>query len=124
VVFFGQLASRADVAVSTVTPQLRTELVAAGVQSPVVNADVAQFTRCFKARASSSDPLQPIPGCPQPTASASSNPVSAAFASAAKHALARDFVTTIERILFFNVGLWFLTGVLSLLLPRVQVRAH
>jgi EmrB/QacA subfamily drug resistance transporter len=124
VVFFGMLSSRAADAVSPVTPQLRAQLAAQQLPPQVVEKQVAQFTHCFEQRAGSSDPLQPIPGCPQPTASASHDPVTAAFAGAANRALARDFVTTIERILFFNVGLWFLTGVLSLLLPRVQVRAH
>ena len=43
-----------------------------------------------------------------------------AFASAAQVALGRVFVTSVERILFFNVGFWALTGILSMLLPRTQ----
>ena len=43
--------------------------------------------------------------------------------SAAQVALGRVFVTSVERILFFNVGFWFLTGVLSMLLPRAKPRA-
>jgi hypothetical protein len=46
--------------------------------------------------------------------------VSAAFSTAAQQALGRDFVTSVERILFFNVGFWALTGLLSMLLPRVR----
>ena len=124
VVFFSMLSSRAATEVATVTPQLRADLIAAHLPTGAVDSGVAQFTRCFEHRAQSSDPTAPVPGCPQPTAAAQTNPASAAFARAAQTALARDFVTTIERILFINVGLWFMTGVLSLLLPRVQVRAH
>ena len=54
--------------------------------------------------------------------------VTKAFSSAAQQALGRDFVTSVERILFFNVGFWALTGLLSMLLPRVRpqpvVAAH
>jgi hypothetical protein len=46
--------------------------------------------------------------------------VSAAFRSAAQQALGRDFVTSVERILWFNVGFWALTGLLSMLLPRAR----
>jgi hypothetical protein len=48
--------------------------------------------------------------------------VDRAFADAAQIALAQDFVTSVERILYFNVGFWALTGVLSMLLPRVRPR--
>jgi hypothetical protein len=49
-----------------------------------------------------------------------SNPVSSAFATAAQGALGQDFVTSVERILWFNVGFWALTGVLSMFLPRAR----
>ncbi|MFI5285538.1 MAG: DHA2 family efflux MFS transporter permease subunit [Candidatus Dormibacteria bacterium] len=121
VVFFGLLSSRATPAVATVTPQLQSQLASAHLPAPQVDAAIAKFTTCFKELASSSDPTAPIPGCP--TASATtSNPVDRAFADAAKIALAQDFVTSVERILYLNVGFWALTGVLSMLLPRVRPR--
>jgi len=46
-----------------------------------------------------------------------SGPVQAAFASAAQTALGRDFVSSVERILFFNVGFWALTGILRCCCP-------
>ncbi len=46
--------------------------------------------------------------------------VAKAFTSAGQLSLARDFVTTVERKLFFNVGLWIATLLLALLLPRVR----
>jgi hypothetical protein len=46
--------------------------------------------------------------------------VSKAFAAAAQAGLGREFVTSVERILFFNVGFWALTGILSMLLPRAR----
>jgi EmrB/QacA subfamily drug resistance transporter len=119
VVFFGLLSSRATPAVATVTPQLQSQLAAAHLSAPQADAAISKFTTCFKEVASSSDPTAPIPGCP--TASATtSNPVDRAFADAARVALAQDFVTSVERVLYFNVGFWALTGILSMLLPRVR----
>src|SRR5580658_2295169 len=64
VVFFGLLSSRAATAIAPVTPQLQSQLAAAGVPAPQSQAEIATFTRCFKAQAASSDPTQPIPVCP------------------------------------------------------------
>jgi hypothetical protein len=116
VVFFGLLSSRAASSIATVTPQLQSQLAAANVPAPAAQAAISHFTVCFKEQASSSDPSAPIPGC----TTTGSGPTAAAFASAAQTALGRDFVSSVERILFFNVGFWALTGVLSMLLPRVR----
>jgi hypothetical protein len=120
VVFFGLLSSRATEAIATVKPQLQSQLAAANLPGPQANAAIAKFTVCFKEQASASDPSAPIPGCPTAGTTTSANPVTAAFAGAADTALAQDFVTSVERILFFNVGFWLLTGVLSMLLPRAR----
>jgi hypothetical protein len=119
VVFFGLLSSRAPDAVQAVTPQLQAQLAAANVPAAQAQAAVAKFTSCFKEQAASSDPSAPVPGCPSASA-APTNPTSLAFATAARGALGSDFVTSVERILFFNVGFWALTGVLSMLLPRAR----
>ena len=120
VVFFGLLSSRAPDAVQAVTPQLQAQLAAANVPAPQAQAAIAKFTSCFKQQAASSDPSAPVPGCPSAGSAAATNPTSLAFATAARGALASDFVTSVERILFFNVGFWALTGVLSMLLPRAR----
>jgi EmrB/QacA subfamily drug resistance transporter len=117
VVFFGLLTSRAPDAIATVTPQLQSQLAAANVPPQAATALVAQFSTCFKEEASASDPSAPIPGC---SGKSSSPQVTRAFATAAQAGLARDFVTSVERILFFNVGFWALTGILSMLLPRAR----
>jgi hypothetical protein len=120
VVFFGLLSSRAPDAISTVTPQLQSQLAAAHVPASQAQAAISKFTSCFRQQAASSDPTAPIPGCPTAGTTSATNPVSAAFANAARGGLAQDFVTSVERILFFNVGFWALTGVLSMLLPRAR----
>ncbi len=116
VVFFGLLSSRAPDAIATVTPQLQAQLATANVPPPQAAAAISTFTTCFKEQASASDPSAPIPGC----TTTASGPVGSAFASAAQTALGLDFVTSVERILFFNVGFWALTGILSMFLPRVR----
>jgi hypothetical protein len=120
VVFFGLLSSRAPAAAAEVTPALRAQLNAAHVPPTTVDSTVATFTRCFKAQTASSDPTQPVPGCPSPSRGQTSNPVSTATGGAAQSALAHDFVGSLERVLFFNVGFWALTGLLSLLLPPIR----
>ena len=117
VVFFGLLSSRAPDAIATVTPQLQSQLAAAHLPAPAAQAAIATFATCFKAQAASSDPSAPIPGCSR---TSSSPQLGRAFAAAAQAGLARDFVTSVERILFFNVGFWALTGILSMLLPRAR----
>jgi len=121
VVFFGLLTSGAAPAASAVTPPLRVQLTQANLSPGAVNGAVATFTRCFEAEASSSDPQQTAPGCPS-TTGATSSPTSSAFSAAASSALAKDFVGAAEVLLFFNVGFWALTAVLSLALPRIRPR--
>lgn len=118
VVFFGLLSSRAASSTAAVTPQLQAQLAAAHVPAPAAQAAISHFNVCFKEQASSSDPSAPIPGC----TTTGSGPTAAAFATAAQSALGTDFVSSVERILFFNVGFWALTGLLSMLLPRARPR--
>lgn len=117
VLFFNTLGSRADTVLPPVTTQLRVDLVRAGLPPPAADVAVAQFASCFSQRARASDPTATIPGCPT-TAADSRSPVTRAFGVAAASALARDFVTTLERTLFFNVALWVATILLALGLPR------
>jgi EmrB/QacA subfamily drug resistance transporter len=122
VVFFGMLSSQAATSAANVTPQLQGQLIAAGVPPAQAQSAVATFERCFQAQASSSDPTQPGPGCPSVSqgSASSQTPANAAFARAAQAALGESFVTTERGILFFNVGFWLLTALLSMLLPRLH----
>ena len=121
VVFFGLLSSRAP-ARSRDGHSAAAVAARGGERVPRRRRDaaIAHFTTCFKKQASSSDPSAPIPGC---STTGHADPVNAAFASAAQAALGRVFVTSVERILFFNVGFWSLTGILSMLLPRASTTA-
>jgi EmrB/QacA subfamily drug resistance transporter len=119
VVFFALLSSRAATATAAVTPQLRAQLVSAGLPVPAAAGAVQKFNACFNAQLASSDPTQPAPGCSgagQPAA------VSSAFASAGQSAAALDFVTSVERTLFFNVALWIAVMLLGMVLPRNRLQ--
>jgi EmrB/QacA subfamily drug resistance transporter len=120
VVFFGLLSSQATSAAGAVTPQLQSQLAAAGVPAAQAQTEIATFTRCFKEQAASSDPTQPIPGCPAASTKPSTNPVTSAFQTAAQQALGRTFVSAVELVLFFNIAFWALTGWLSMFLPRTR----
>ena len=121
VVFFGLLSSRADTVTAAVTPQLRTQLAVAGLPAPAVDSAAQQFSSCFDRRVRASDPTLSIPGCTTATSGpAAQSPVTRAFASAGQRAIALDFVTTLERTLFLNAGLWVVTLLLALFLPRAR----
>jgi hypothetical protein len=115
VVFFGLLSGRAPTAAAQVSPQLTAHLTQANLPPPAVASSVANFTRCFEEQAASSNPQQSPPGCaPRP------GPAAAAFTAAAETATAADFVSSIERVLFFMVGFWTLTALLAVLLPHAH----
>jgi hypothetical protein len=120
VAFFGLLSSGAPIALAGVAPQLRSDLAAVHLPPDQVDGAVAKFTGCFEKQMSSSDLNGFIPGCPS-TTHPSSDPVSRALANAAQRALSLDFVSSLKRILFFNVGIWFVVGLLSFLLPNAPV---
>jgi len=122
VVFFGLLTGGAAPAASAAAPALRVQLTQAGLSPEAVGGTVATFTRCFEAQASSSNPQQTATGCPS-TAGTATSPAASAVSGAASSALARDFVSAMEVLLFFNLGFWALTALLSLALPRARPQA-
>jgi len=122
VIFFGLLSSRADTVTAEVTPQLRSELIAAHLPPAVLDSTVAQFVRCFHDRAGETDPTKVPASCPKTT---STNPaVASAFSKAATLALGRDFVSSFERTLIFNVAAFLATALIALLLPQPRARTE
>jgi EmrB/QacA subfamily drug resistance transporter len=122
VIFFGLLGARADTSSATVITQLRSDLIAANVPQTQIDSAVAQFTRCFHDRASESDPAVIPPSCPSSSAGGGTSPVAAAFTRAATLARARDFVSSMELTIIYNIALWVVTGLLALLLPNVHLQ--
>ncbi|HXZ99502.1 MAG TPA: MFS transporter [Candidatus Binatia bacterium] len=121
VVFFALLSGGAATSVAKVTPQLRSQLTAAHLPPAAVDQSLARFAHCFEELSTSSDPTQPVPGCPSPEAPSThaQTAVGTAVSQAGGHALADSFVSAEQLVLFFNIGFWALTALLSLGLPRV-----
>ena len=119
VIFFGMLGSQSGAAASAVTPQLRTGLVSAGVPAAYTGRIVTQFRGCLHDRLAAADPTVMPAGC-----RASSLP--RALPAAAHPVLARaggaavrdDFAASVERTLWFQVGVFGLSFLLMLLVPR------
>lgn len=124
VIFFGFLGVLADNASNSVSGDLKNSLLALHVPAPAADQAVGTFARCFHDRASESDPAVIPPSCQGPAVQSAPAPIKTAFANAAKTALARDFVSTEERNLVFNLVVWSLAGVFALFLPKSTFQAH
>ncbi|MBV9100656.1 MAG: MFS transporter [Candidatus Dormibacteraeota bacterium] len=123
VIFFSVLSGRAADAVSPIVPQVQAQLVQkAGLPAAQASAIASRFATCFEERARSSDPTAQPPGCGVPD---TANPqatrfLAQIFGSAGQQALANDFVSTMQRVLFINAGIWLLTALVAAFLPRPQ----
>jgi hypothetical protein len=123
VIFFGMLGSQAGPAASAVTPHLRTGLVAAGVPASYTGRIVTQFRGCLHDRLVAADPTVtpascrlsgPVPGGTAPTLPAAAKRV---LASTGGDAVRGDFVASVERTLWFQVGVFLLSFLLMFVLP-------
>ncbi len=119
VIFFGMLGSQSGPAASAAAPQLRAGLVAAGVPAAGTGRVVTQFRGCLHDRLVAADPTVTPAACRTPGRTA-------ALPAAARPVLARaggaavrdDFAASLERTLWFQVGVFGLSFLLMLLLPR------
>src|SRR5262249_48325014 len=112
---FGALGANAGAAVGTVTGDLRRDLVAAGQPAPAADAGVQRFAGCYVTRANAKDPTVAPPGCPS---GGTGDPVSNAYAGAARRAQAANFTNGVQRAASWTLGASGLTFLLALLLPR------
>jgi EmrB/QacA subfamily drug resistance transporter len=117
VIFFALLGSQSAAAARTVTPQLRSGLVAAGVPAQYTGRVVTQFGACLHARLVATDPsvtpaaCRPAHGQVLPAAA---HPV---LASTGGAALRTDFASSLVRTLWFQVGVFVLSFLLMLGIP-------
>jgi EmrB/QacA subfamily drug resistance transporter len=119
IIFFGLLGTQSGPAAAAVAPQLRSGLAAAGVPAPVTARLQAQFGVCLHDRLVAADPTVTPASC-RPLAAAGALPAAAhrVLASAGSAAVRRDFTRTLERTLWFQVGVFGLSFLLMLALPR------
>src|SRR5216683_1103640 len=118
VIFFGLLGSQSGPAATAVTPQLRTGLAVAGVPAQFSGRIVTQFRSCLYGRLVAADPTTTPASCRRGGAEAAL-PASAnrVLAEAGGAAVRRDFASSLERTLAFQVGVFLLSFLLMLALP-------
>lgn len=130
VLFFGLLGNNAGQAIDYALPQLRSDLIAAGLPAPARAQVEANFRTCFSDRAHASDPTAQPASCQAALAAVRTSPapapVKAAVLSAvqdravpaARHS---DFSHALPQLLWWQVGVFALSGLLALRLPRVDL---
>jgi EmrB/QacA subfamily drug resistance transporter len=120
VIFFGLLGSQSGPAAATVAPQLRSGLVAAGVPAQYTSRVQAQFRVCLHDRLSAADPTATPASCRPASRQAPVLPAAAhaALARSAGAAVRDDFAASVERTLTFQLGVFALSFLLMLALPR------
>ncbi len=119
VIFFGLLGSQSGPAATAVAPQLRSGLAAVGAPAAAMGHVQAQFRVCLHDRLVASDPTVTPASC-RPTGAARRLPPAAdrVLASSGQAAVRHDFTQTVERTLWYQVGVFFLAFLLMLALPR------
>ena len=119
VIFFGMLGSQSGPAAAAVAPQLRTGLAAAGLPASGTGRIVTQFRGCLHDRLVAADPTVTPPACRAPGGQralpAAVHPV---LARAGGAAVRDDFTASVEGTLWFQVGVFILSFLLMILLPR------
>ena len=128
IIFFGQVSGYSPAVANARAPVLSAHLAAAGVPTQAAAATTATFTRCFVARASSSDPTATPPRCPQQSPAAacpSTSPRGAAaipciVGGVAAGAVAEDFDHAFRDSLFFEMACFGLVFLMIFALPRPQ----
>ncbi len=127
VIFFGLLGTQSGPAAASVAPQLRGALVAAGLPRGATAPVVTAFRGCLHDRLVAADPTVPPPSCRQSQApTALPVPARHVIAAIGRRATGIDFAATLQRTLFFQVGVFVLSFLLMLALParrKLQQRA-
>jgi EmrB/QacA subfamily drug resistance transporter len=118
VIFFGLLGSQSAPAAAAVTPQLRTGLAAAQVPAPVAGRVVTQFGDCLHARVVATDPTATPAACRLAGGEAVPPGLGRVVAGVGATAVRHDFAASIERTLWFQVGVFSASFLLMLALPR------
>jgi MFS family permease len=118
VVFFGFLGSQSAPAASAVAPQLQSGLAAAHVPAPIAGHVVTQFGDCLHARLVATDPTATPAACRLPVGQAVPPAVGEVVTSVGPLAVRDDFAASLERTLWFQVGVFGASFLLMLGLPR------
>ncbi len=118
VIFFGLLGSQSAAAAHAVEPQLRAGLAAASVPARYTGPIVGKFGVCLHDRLVASDPTVTPAACRPAGALLKLPPAtSAVLARVGKAAVRQDFVASVERTLWFQVGTFLVSFLLMFALP-------
>jgi EmrB/QacA subfamily drug resistance transporter len=118
VIFFGLLGSQSAPAAAAVAPQLRSALTAAHVPPTITGRVETQFGDCLHARLVATDPTATPAACRLPAGQAVPHAVTNVLASIGPVAVRHDFTASLERTLWFQVGVFGASFLLMLALPR------
>jgi hypothetical protein len=127
VIFFGLLGRGASGAVTAVTPGLQQQLTAAHVPAAQQHDVLAGFTTCFTDRAHATDPSATPASCASMASHAAAAPAPARSAveratlgEALPQARENDFSRSLQQALGWQIGVFALSFLLVLALPRVR----
>jgi len=118
VIFFGLLGSQSGPAAATVAPALRSGVVAAGVPARYAGQIEAQFRVCLHDRLVAADPTVTPASCRPKAGEVITPATQRVLAGAGASAVRSDFVASLVRTLWFQVGVFLLSFVLMFALPR------
>jgi EmrB/QacA subfamily drug resistance transporter len=117
VIFFGMLGSQSGAAASAVAPALRTGLVSAGMPARYTAGIQTQFRACLHDRLAAADPTVTPAACKPKAGQVIPPAAHRVIASAGVSAVRHDFVASVVRTLWFQVGVFFLSFLLMFILP-------
>lgn len=127
VLFFGLLGHNAGGAVTAVTPALQQQLTSAHVPAGQRHEVLAGFTTCFTDRAHATDPSATPPSCATMASHAAAAPAPvrdvverATLGGALPQARRNDFSRSLQQALGWQIGVFALSFLLVLALPRVR----
>jgi hypothetical protein len=129
VLFFGFLGSNADSSSASAVPALRQQLAAAHVPGQQVDGIVRGFTTCFHDKANEKDPQATPASCTAVQRHVQSSPAPADVKQRVKAAVLEqalptarsdDFNHALRQSLFWQIGVFALSFVLVMALPKVK----
>src|SRR5499427_3891641 len=117
VIFFGIIGSQSGPAASAVAPALRSGVVAAGAPASYADRIEAQFRVCLHDRLVAADPTVTPASCKPKAGQVITPATQRVLAGAGVSAVRHDFVASLVRTLWFQVGVFLLSFVLMFALP-------
>jgi EmrB/QacA subfamily drug resistance transporter len=124
VIFFGIIGSQSGPAASAVAPALRSGVVAAGVPAGYAGQIEAQFRVCLHDRLTAADPTVTPASCHPKAGQVITPATQRVLAGAGASAVRHDFVASLVRTLWFQVGVFGLSFLLMFALPRKPAREN